>query len=134
MATTAVAVPGHSPWPGGVAVVRIPGEERPSVTVDEQKALVFKSGNEWGAVIGIPLDQTVPGTLKATLGVPNKLNREVEFELRENTYEEQHLNVDRKYVDPSPEALERIIQEHLIGGRPVQDLAFAGNPLPGTPS
>lgn len=34
------------------------------------------------------------------------------------------------YRNLTPENIERVLQEHVIGGRPVVDLVFANNPLP----
>ena len=108
------AAPEHSPWPGGIGIVRVPGDTRPTVTVDGQPALILKADGVWLAVIGIPLEQSVPGTMTALIAAPDEPNRQIEFDVRANTYEEQRLNVDRKYVDPDPESLERIFAERDV--------------------
>jgi (2Fe-2S) ferredoxin len=38
------------------------------------------------------------------------------------------------YAGVTPEVCEKIIQQHLIHGQPVQEHAFAANPLPTTPA
>ena len=114
LTTVSLAAPEHSPWPGGVGIVRIPGNVRPSVTVDDRQALVLRANDEWIAVIGIPLEQAAPGMIMATVSVPNQEPHSVAIELRPNAYDEQRLNVDRKYVNPGEEALERIFAEREI--------------------
>lgn len=114
LVSSALAMPEHSPWPGGIAVVRIPAAERPTVTVNSNNALVLEADNEWIAVIGIPLEESAPGNLTAIVSVPHEPVREVVFDLHENAYAEQHLTVSRKYVDPDPEELERIFAERKI--------------------
>ena len=66
----------HSPWPGGIAVVRLPGEvpptvaAPPTVTVDDKPALVLHDGESWVALIGIPLDQDHAIPLTASVSRP----------------------------------------------------------------
>lgn len=114
LASDVAAVPAHSPWPGGVAVVRIPGAARPEVTVDDRQALVIDAGGEWIALIGIPLDQAVPGTIEASVSAPGEAPRQLAIDISRHDYEEQHLTVERKYVQPAPEQLDRIFAERKI--------------------
>ena len=51
LAGAAAAQPVHSPWPGGIAIVPVAGEARPTVTVDGRPALVFRADGQWQAMI-----------------------------------------------------------------------------------
>jgi len=108
------ALPEHSPWPGGIGVLRIPGSIQPTVMINEQPALVLRGENEWIALFGIPLDHDVENQLVAMVTLPGRETEEMLFDIRPNDYREQRLNVDRKYVEPDPEQLERIFAERKI--------------------
>lgn len=121
-AANAHALPEHSPWPGGIGILHFPGESKPEVIVDGKAALLVRTENEWVAIIAIPLDQEAGGQLIATVTLPRSdrgshsdNNSEKHYiDIQPNNYREQHLNVDRKYVEPDPEQLERIFAERKI--------------------
>jgi murein DD-endopeptidase MepM/ murein hydrolase activator NlpD len=112
--TTAMAVPAHSPWPGGIAVLRLYGDARPLVLADAKPALLMRDRQGWTAIIGIALEQDAPGTLRVSVSAPGMADYDVIIDVRKNHYDEQRLDVDRKYVEPSAEQLERIVAERKI--------------------
>ena len=114
VAADVAAMPEHSPWPGGVAVLRIPGLARPEVTVGERQAMVVEAAGEWLALVGIPLDQAVPGTVEAHISVPGEETRRIAIDIAAHDYEEQHLTVEGKYVEPPAGELDRIFAERKI--------------------
>ena len=116
VASIAAAAPEHSPWPGGIAVVAIGTRDDPGVTVDGSPALVLKEPDGmWYAVIGIPLDYDPATPFKFSVTWPGEDSpMAMSVALQTADYREQRLNVDRKYVDPGPEALERIFAEREI--------------------
>ncbi len=110
----ALAAPDHSPWPGGIGIVRIESNERPVVTVDGKPALIMGTEGAWLAVIGIPLDHDITSPLIATVTRPGAEEEQVAIELRDADYRVQRLTVDRKYVEPDQTSLDRIFAERKV--------------------
>lgn len=111
---TARAAPDHSPWPGGVAILEVPGDSRPSVTVGDKSALVLRSGGKWIAIVGIPLEQDAATPLVATISRPGVPPEQASIELMEADYRVQRLTVAQKYVEPDQSSLDRIFAERKI--------------------
>ena len=112
LANTTLALPEHSPRPGGVVIVELPASaEKPDARYDGKPVLVVPNGDAWTAVVGIPLkDAAGP----ARLTIDSTGSGEISFEIAEHAYREQRLSVERKYVEPNQDALDRIIAERRI--------------------
>lgn len=106
----ASALPKHSPFPGGIAVIDV-GDASSGTDIrfnDKRVLTVVENGRRY-AVIGVPLDQTV-GSASLTLADGSA----VSFDIREHGYREQHLTVAPGYVNPDPEASKRIAREQPL--------------------
>ena len=114
VAGLAAAEPPHSPWPGGIAVITLEGAGRPEVSMDGRPVLVLAKGDQWQAVVGIPLDQPAGEPLLLDVLQGSEAARKLSIDLREADYRVQRLTVDRKYVEPDQESLERILAEREV--------------------
>ncbi len=116
LSAVAFASPTHNPWPGGTAVIGIGAADTksaPVVIFGGKRVLVLNTDDVWVAVVGIPLDQPT-GMAEATIRLNGPETRRIEFEVTEHAYREQHLTVDKGYVDLTEEQLNRVVRERKI--------------------
>lgn len=108
------SAPIHSPWPGGIAIIELDGESRPEVRLGEDPALVIRDGDAWIGVVGIPLDHADNEPLTISVARSDGTSEEISVDIDAANYRVQRLNVDRKYVEPDQESIDRIIAERKI--------------------
>jgi murein DD-endopeptidase MepM/ murein hydrolase activator NlpD len=108
--------------PGGVALLSFPGPDGPPprVTFGDHRVLVIRDGDQWLAIVGIPLSQT-PGHAVARIHDGTADGRPLGFEVADKAYVTQSLTVAPKTVDLSKEDLARVNRE-----QPVIHQAVAG--------
>ena len=116
LTSAANALPEHAPRPGGTAVIVVAvanSDAAPIVMFDDKRVLVLRREDEWIAVIGIPLTQSI-GPAKAIVRIVDQESSTITFEVKPYAYREQHLTVARAYVDLTEEQLHRAGRERKI--------------------
>ncbi|UCV04405.1 peptidoglycan DD-metalloendopeptidase family protein [Dechloromonas denitrificans] len=115
LTTPALALPKHSPVPGGIAVIDLGPASQPAPTArwGEQPLAVVRDNGRWFALFGIPLD-TLPGELDvAVASGAGTTTRTVIVGLK--NYPEQRLTIkDKRKVEPNAEDLARIEREQAV--------------------
>ncbi|MBP5998092.1 MAG: peptidoglycan DD-metalloendopeptidase family protein [Azonexus sp.] len=110
-----LALPQHSPVPGGVAVIDLSAAGTPAPTArwGEQPLAVLRDNGRWVALLGIPLD-TLPGPLEIDVFSGSTATaRSVAVQVK--NYPEQRLTIkDKRKVEPNADDLARIEREREI--------------------
>jgi len=113
-AGAAGAEPPNSPWPGGIGVIAIDGDERPAVTFNGKTVLVLRKESGWQAVVGIPLDHDAATPVTVEVSQGDQEPRTLSLDLTAADYRVQRLTVESKYVEPSQDAIQRILAERQV--------------------
>lgn len=113
-AGSSLALPRHTPVPGGVAVLDLgTATQAPSARWGEQTLAVVRDKGRWFALLGIPLD-TLPGELEIEISSGSTATkRSIAIGLK--NYPEQRLTIkDKRKVEPNPDDIARIEREKNI--------------------
>lgn len=103
--------------PGGIATVALGASPtRPTASLGGTPVLVVGSSKGWTAVVGIALSAK-PGPLELVVSQAGRPERKRTIKIEGKRYDEQHLKVEPKHVELSPEDLARYEREreHLAG-------------------
>lgn len=97
--------------PGGVALVSLGPSDapKPTVTFKQSNVWVAQRGDEWLAVVGIPLNAT-PGELQINVSRGSEFST-LRFDVKPKRYPEQRLTLHRDMVEPPPDVQARIERE-----------------------
>jgi len=98
--------------PGGVALVALPGGNRPTqARFNDKPVLLAATGEHWTAVIGLPLS-TTPGAHKLTVRNADGGTATLSFQVTDKQYQTQHITIkDKRKVNPEKRDLQRIGRE-----------------------
>ena len=114
------AWPRASQVPGGVAWLPLgPAAQRPLAFAGELPLLVLGDEAGWTALVGIALS-AAPGEANITVQAADGSRRDIAYTVAPKRYSEQHLKVEPRTVDLSPEDLARYERE-----RAHQDVVMA---------
>jgi murein DD-endopeptidase MepM/ murein hydrolase activator NlpD len=108
----ALDLPQELAVPGGVKIIRLDSTgSMPYVEADDHRVLVLQDGDQWVAVVGIPLSAPL-GVRHVTVRSANGV-RIVDFTVGDKRYASQSLKVAPRQVDLSPADLARVSAERV---------------------
>jgi murein DD-endopeptidase MepM/ murein hydrolase activator NlpD len=113
----AQSLPQSAPVPGGVAILKLGTDPTPPIVrMQENRALVWKNGDEWVAVIGIPLEAPEKTHLPVVVEHADGTSSTIKITVGHKKYATQRLTVKPGQVDLSPTDLARyeIERDHLL--------------------
>lgn len=107
---SAVTLPGFVSVPGGVAVVHIKSQARPSGYYDNNRVMIIGNPGNWDAIIGLPLT-TRPGHHKLLVKVGRERSVKY-FSVTAKKYQESHITLkNKRLVNPTATDMVRIRRE-----------------------